>query len=62
VDKIDVLAKVGIIEYDLNRSADVALLYYKDGEKRHSAPVGLKVGATVISNLRMYGLKRYALG
>lgn len=49
-DKRDVEAKVVSIEYDPNRSANVALLYYKDGEKRYIlAPVGLKVGAIVIS-------------
>lgn len=41
---------VASIEYDPNRSADVALLQYKDGEKRYIiAPVGLLVGSRVIS-------------
>ena len=38
------------IEYDPNRSANIALLYYKDGSKAYIlAPVGLKVGDTVMS-------------
>ncbi|MDI6735113.1 MAG: 50S ribosomal protein L2 [bacterium] len=47
-DKWDVEAKVASIEYDPNRSANIALIHYKDGEKRYIlAPVGLKVGDTV---------------
>ena len=43
-------AKVATIEYDPNRSARIALLHYKDGEKRYIlAPLGLKVGDTVES-------------
>ncbi|MFA4835425.1 MAG: 50S ribosomal protein L2 [Dehalococcoidia bacterium] len=43
-------AKVVAIEYDPNRSARIALLQYADGEKRYIlAPVGLKVGADVMS-------------
>jgi len=43
-------AKVAAIEYDPNRSARIALLNYKDGEKRYIlAPVGLEVGQTVES-------------
>ena len=39
------------IEYDPNRSAFIALLFYADGEKRYIlAPLGLKVGDTVISS------------
>ncbi len=49
-DKDGVPARVAAIEYDPNRSADIALLHYADGEKRYIiAPVGLEVGATVIS-------------
>jgi len=49
-DKDGVPATVKEIEYDPNRSADIALLIYKDGEKRYIlAPSGLKVGATVSS-------------
>ena len=43
-------AKVAAIEYDPNRSARLALLHYKDGEKRYIlAPLGLKVGDVVES-------------
>lgn len=49
-DKDGVPAKVATIEYDPNRSARIALLHYKDGEKRYIlAPRGLEVGAEVIS-------------
>jgi large subunit ribosomal protein L2 len=47
-DKENIPATVAAIEYDPNRSAFLALLYYKDGEKRYIlAPQGVKVGATV---------------
>lgn len=50
-EKQDVPATVSAIEYDPNRSANIALLFYKDGEKRYIiAPEGLKVGQTVISS------------
>ena len=43
-------AKVATIEYDPNRSGFIALVVYADGEKRYIiAPVGLKVGDTVVS-------------
>lgn len=49
-DKIGVPGKVASIEYDPNRSANIALIFYKDGEKRYIiAPKGLKEGATVVS-------------
>lgn len=49
-DKDDVPARVAALEYDPNRSANIALLHYADGEKRYIiAPEGLKVGAEVIS-------------
>jgi hypothetical protein len=49
-DKLDVPAKLATIEYDPNRSARIGLLHYADGEKRYIlAPVGLKVGATVVA-------------
>ena len=49
-DKIGIPAKVATIEYDPNRSARIALLYYADGEKRYIlAPINLKVGDTVVS-------------
>jgi len=49
-DKDNVPAKVAAIEYDPNRTANIALLHYKDGEKRYIlAPMGLKVGDIVMS-------------
>jgi large subunit ribosomal protein L2 len=49
-DKDGVPAKVASIEYDPNRSANIGLLHYADGEKRYIlAPIGLKVGDTVLS-------------
>jgi large subunit ribosomal protein L2 len=49
-DKIGVPARVAAIEYDPNRSARIALLHYRDGEKRYILhPVGLEVGQTVVS-------------
>jgi len=49
-DKDGVPAKVASIEYDPNRSANIALLHYADGEKRYIlAPYGLTVGQTVVS-------------
>ncbi len=49
-DKIDIPGKVHSIEYDPNRSARIALIFYVDGEKRYIiAPVGLNVGDTVMS-------------
>jgi large subunit ribosomal protein L2 len=49
-DKIGIPARVAHIEYDPNRSANLALLHYVDGEKRYIlAPAGLKVGALVMS-------------
>jgi large subunit ribosomal protein L2 len=51
--KDDVPAKVASIEYDPNRSAYIALLHYRDGEKRYIlAPQRLRVGATVMSGVR----------
>ncbi len=49
-DKFGVIARVAAIEYDPNRSANIALLHYRDGEKRYMlAPLGLKVGDEVQS-------------
>lgn len=49
-DKEDVPAKVASIEYDPNRSANIALLHYADGEKKYIlAPLGLNVGDSVVS-------------
>lgn len=48
--KVDVPAKVAAIEYDPNRTCRIALLHYKDGEKSYIiAPIGLKVGDTVVA-------------
>ena len=49
-DKFDVPAEVKSIEYDPNRTAFIALLDYKDGEKRYIiAPNGLKIGQILMS-------------
>jgi large subunit ribosomal protein L2 len=49
-DKTGIPARVAAIEYDPNRSARLALLFYRDGEKRYIvAPHTLKVGDTVMS-------------
>ena len=49
-DKFGILAKVATIEYDPNRTANIALLFYVDGEKRYIlAPAGLEVDMEVIS-------------
>lgn len=50
-DKVGVAAKVVSIEYDPNRTSQIALLSYADGEKRYIvAPLGLEIGATVVSS------------
>jgi large subunit ribosomal protein L2 len=47
-DKVNIPARVAAIEYDPNRSANLALLFYADGEKRYIlSPLGIKVGDTV---------------
>jgi large subunit ribosomal protein L2 len=49
-DKVGVPGKVATIEYDPNRSARIALVNYRDGEKRYIlAPLGIKVGDQVMS-------------
>ena len=49
-DKFGVPGKVATIEYDPNRTARIALIHYRDGEKRYIlAPLGLKVGDQVLS-------------
>ena len=49
-DKAGVPARVKAIEYDPNRSARIALLFYRDGEKRYViAPADLKVGQEIVS-------------
>ena len=50
-NKFGIPAKVATIEYDPNRTANIALLHYVDGEKRYIiAPTGLEVGMEVISS------------
>ncbi len=52
-DKVNIPAKVAAIEYDPNRTARLALLFYADGEKRYIiAPIGVKVGDTLMSGPR----------
>ncbi len=49
-NKLNVPAKVASVEYDPNRSANIALLHYLDGEKRYIlAPAGLAVGQQIVS-------------
>src|SRR5437899_12439118 len=49
-NKLSVPGKVATIEYDPNRSARIALIHYRDGEKRYIlAPLGLSVGDTVMA-------------
>lgn len=49
-DKFDIPARVVSVEYDPNRSSRIALLCYQDGEKRYIlAPLGLKIGARIVS-------------
>jgi large subunit ribosomal protein L2 len=49
-DKHGIAGRVATIEYDPNRSARIALIHYKDGEKRYIlAPLGLKVGDPIES-------------
>src|SRR5574341_2595738 len=49
-EKVGIPARVAAIEYDPNRSARLALLHYRDGEKRYIiAPLGLKPGDVIMS-------------
>lgn len=49
-DKLGIPGRVVAIEYDPNRSARIALIYYADGEKRYIlAPLGLNVGDVIKS-------------
>ena len=51
-NKDGIPAKVATVEYDPNRTANIALLNYADGEKRYIlAPVGINVGDTILSGL-----------
>jgi large subunit ribosomal protein L2 len=50
-DKLEVPGRVAGIEYDPNRSANIALIAYADGEKRYIlAPAGLRAGDTVVAS------------
>lgn len=50
-DKLEIPGKVHSIEYDPNRSANIALIHYVDGEKRYIlAPLGLKTGEEIVSS------------
>jgi large subunit ribosomal protein L2 len=52
-EKLDIPARVAAIEYDPNRTARLALLFYADGEKRYIlAPLDLRVGDTVVSGVQ----------
>jgi large subunit ribosomal protein L2 len=49
-EKVGIPARVAAIEYDPNRSAHIALVHYRDGEKRYIlAPNGLRVGDEIVS-------------
>jgi large subunit ribosomal protein L2 len=51
-DKDGIPGKVATIEYDPNRSARIALIHYRDGEKRYILwPIGIKVGDTIIAGV-----------
>ncbi len=57
-NKFDVPATVASIEYDPNRGARIALLNYKDGEKKYIiAPVGLKEGDIIVSSQELVEIK-----
>lgn len=57
-DKFDIPAKVVTIEYDPSRGARIALLNYKDGEKRYIvAPIDLKVGQEIVSSKNAIEIK-----
>ncbi len=50
-DKFEITGKIFGIEYDPNRSANIALIHYVDGDKRYIlAPLGVKVGEIIVSS------------
>jgi large subunit ribosomal protein L2 len=60
-NKDGILGRVATIEYDPNRSANIALINYRDGEKRYIlAPKDLKVGMDIVSgeNVWLHKLRR----
>ncbi|HPT08512.1 MAG TPA: 50S ribosomal protein L2 [bacterium] len=57
-DKFDIPATVKTIEYDPNRGARIALIVYRDGEKRYIiAPIDLKVGDQIVSSRELVEIK-----
>ena len=57
-DKFDIPATVKTIEYDPNRGARIALIIYRDGEKRYMvAPVDLKVGDQIVNSKELVEIK-----
>lgn len=57
-DKFDIPATVETIEYDPNRSARIARLVYKDGERRYIvAPEGIKIGSVIVSSQNLTEVK-----
>jgi large subunit ribosomal protein L2 len=61
-DKVGIPAKVASVEYDPNRSSNIALLHYVDGEKKYIlAPAGLKVGDAIVSGDKAEALLGNAL-
>lgn len=49
-DKRDIAGKIVALEYDPNRTTDIALVHYKDGEKRYILmPAGMKIGDSIIA-------------
>ncbi len=57
-DKLDIPAKVAAIEYDPARGARLALLFYKDGEKRYMiAPNDIKVGDEIVTSKNLVEIK-----
>lgn len=57
-DKYDIPAKIATVEYDPGRNVRIALLHYRDGEKRYMAlPQGLKVGDEVMSSQKLIEIK-----
>jgi large subunit ribosomal protein L2 len=50
-DKFEITGRIFGIEYDPNRSANIALIHYVDGDKRYIlAPLGVKVGEVIVSS------------
>jgi len=57
-DKFDIPGRVQTVEYDPNRNANIALVFYADGEKRYViAPLELKSGDTIVSSKTNFQFK-----